>query len=239
MCYFYWGLTSHLFTILLTSDQYFFFLAEKSRMQNFSRSHRLTSSKADSTETTNLVAIMWNLTSPNWSDKVNSTCTWVFVKSQRTNVPGALLAQRIWRAASQSTCAAYCKGSPTVQIFHLSTVWLGYIPHTDIHKHTNTKEGTQVCTTDGQISKKLHSITSPHPKPTQSCSRTHISFMLHTHTQYKCIINNIIIGIIIIITSATRVGQESLSIITVVVSLFYVVWLGCSHRKTRIYKEIK
>lgn len=104
-------------------------------------------------------------------------------KILRTTVTGALLAQKVWRAASHSTCAAYCKGSPTVQIFHLSTFWLGYIPHTDTHRHTDTKEGTQLRTTDGQISKKPHSITSPTPlNPTEkSCSRTHTIYVTHTH----------------------------------------------------------
>lgn len=43
------------------------------------------------------------------------------------------------------------------------------IPHTDTHRHThNAKEGTQLCTTDAQILKKLHSDThllEPPPPP--------------------------------------------------------------------------
>lgn len=43
------------------------------------------------------------------------------------------------------------------------------IPYTDTHRHThNAKEGTQLCTTDAQISKKLHSdahLLDPPPPP--------------------------------------------------------------------------
>lgn len=67
------------------------------------------------------------------------------------------------------------------------------IPHTDTHRHTNAKEGTRLCTTDAQISKKLHSTTHPPPTPPtplnpQKVRLGHTCHLLHTHTRYKCII---------------------------------------------------
>lgn len=95
--------------------------------------------------------------------------------------------RRLWarkkrRAASHSTCAAYCKGSPTVHIHHLSTVWLGW-RHTDAHT-SNTKD----CAQKGQIPKKLHSSN------TLQWSRTQLLYVTHTHTHSISIIYIIIIS---------------------------------------------
>lgn len=128
-----------------------------------------------------------------------------------TTVTGALLAQKVWRAASHSTCAAYCKGSPTVQIYHLSTVWLGSKPHTDTHRHTNTKERTQLCTSDRYSIKEaaFHHLATP--LIPQKVVLGHTNHLCYTHTHYKCIIINIIIAIII--TSTNWVGWEFIIIV--------------------------
>lgn len=53
---------------------------------------------------------------------------------------------RLEKAVAHCTCTAYCKGSPTVQIFHLH---LGHqqliIYHSQTFTQTNTREGTHTC----------------------------------------------------------------------------------------------
>lgn len=117
-----------------------------------------------------LVAVKRNLSiqmldrSPQSQALTSAVSTWPRVRSQNKR-HGCFISPKglDWRAASHSTCVAYCKGSPTVQIFHLSTAWLGEISNTQTLTDAQTlRKGTRLCTTDAQISKKLHSLTSPH-----------------------------------------------------------------------------